>query len=214
MESDGTLDDFVAHRTALGGWVASAAPHAREVAIAVGFLSPDGLALLLQAFALHLSGIERIRIVTGVLQSAETPRLVSGLRRRRLELAGQLEIRERRREEGLFHPKLYLLRTDKGWRATTGSSNLSAQAWEANIEADVVLSLEGDNVFVRTFEEWWREGRSVPPDEWPCSPTLEAYLNRAMTNGALVRIQTQLQRANAHLELPDREERGFKGKLL
>lgn len=53
-----------------------------------------------------------------------------------------VEVRVYKSGVGTFHPKVWLFKTDKGWRALVGSANLTEAALVHNVEAGVLLDDE------------------------------------------------------------------------
>lgn len=213
MGSDLTTQALLTRRGSLKEWLQGVSAQTCEIAIAVGFLSPEGLSTLLEVLRPRLGQIEKIRIVAGKLEPALDSHKVQNLRSLRDELRAKLEIRLRTQQNGIFHPKVYLTRGDAGWRGSLGSSNLTFSALYNNIEADVTVDIGDGGEFLRVFDEWWGDATPVDPEEWPGFPSLEALLNAAMQNGALVRVETYLEKGTVRLRVGDQSDT-FRGDLL
>lgn len=85
--------------------------------------------------------IDNIRIVTGIDQKGTTKEAL-------LSLLQYTNINSRvfySSTNNIFHPKIYLLESDKNTYLIIGSSNLTQQGLFVNIESSILLEIENDN---------------------------------------------------------------------
>lgn len=151
----------------------------RRADLAVAFLKERGVGTILPALREALSRGSRIRLLTTDYLGATDPHALSRLLALSEEFSrngqkGSLEVRcflEAPPGEIFrgFHPKAYLFERENGRRiAFVGSSNLSSQALEGNVEWNVFLR-ETDlanpvDQLEREFEKIFVASRSVPVD--------------------------------------------------
>lgn len=136
--------------------------HARHADIAVAFVLPSGVDLLVEHVRDLLARGGRLRLLTGDYLDVTEPRALWRL----LDLEGDVRLRVFESRETSFHPKSYIFRYPDGSAvAYVGSSNLTGPALGSGVEWNyrVVSSSagEGFNAVADSFDELFRDPSTV-----------------------------------------------------
>lgn len=126
------------HKTATV--LASAIRKAKDVRIAVAFVSRDGLSQIMPSVETALEMGAYVEFLVGMDSHATDPNAVKELYELSCRIShASLLCFVSRNASAIYHPKMYLTRDDEIATAIIGSSNLTQGGLTSNIEANVVI---------------------------------------------------------------------------
>ncbi|NPV87794.1 MAG: NgoFVII family restriction endonuclease [Anaerolineae bacterium] len=143
-----------------------------DIRVAVAFISSDGLSCIMPAIEQALEADSLVEFLVGMDPSATDPaaitQLHSILRRSR---RGGLLCFAPRHASAIYHPKMYLARSDQTATAIIGSSNLTRRGLCSNIEANVVITDTAESELIaEIYNTYYRlkyhPDRVIPDDEF------------------------------------------------
>lgn len=130
---------------------------AREVCIAVAFVTRDGLDQILQSLR-SVAAQGSVRFLTGLYQHFTQPSALRALLAIQQQTAGRLSVRLSKGPQ--FHRKLYLIRNKARAAIVVGSSNLTKEGFRSGGELNALLRLPVESTgyleAYRIFNDDWK----------------------------------------------------------
>jgi len=131
--------------------------NAREVCIAVAFVTSNGLDRVLQPLR-NVAAHGKVHLLTGLYQHFTEPSALQALLAIQKQTRGRLSVRISR--EPAFHRKLYMVAKRSSGVIVVGSSNLTKEGLRSRGELNALLRLpvqsHGFNEARRIFKEDWK----------------------------------------------------------
>ena len=163
---------------------------ARSVDLAVAFVFPSGVQLILEHLRDCLDRAGKVRILTGDYLDLTDPQALLQL----LDLEGNLELRVFETKNVTFHPKAYIFQNrDGSGRAYVGSSNLTLSALRQGIEwnyrVDSHSNEQGFRVIQQAYDQIFQHPSTCPVDHhW-----IDAYRRRRQVRPSVPAIDVKME---------------------